>query len=101
MQGQSTMRRWMSLSLFALSGIIVSGIVTVALSAAGYEPGWTGHVIVPQAEEAVRQATPIVERPYRPLHFYGNTIRRRYYHGRIRPTAPEVRQGFQAWANRN
>jgi hypothetical protein len=89
------MRRLTLLCLIALSAISA-----VALAGGGYEPGWTGHVIVPQAEEAVRQATPIVNRPYRPLHFYGNTVRRRYYHGRVRPTAPEMRQGFQAWANR-
>lgn len=30
------------------------------------------------------QSTPITERPYRPLHVYGNTVRRRHYRG----TAP-------------
>ena len=67
---------------------------------AGQEPGWTNRIIVPGYEEAARQATPIIERPYRPLHFYGNTIRRMHYHGRVRPTLPELRQGFQVWASR-
>jgi hypothetical protein len=89
------MRRWIPLAWIALSGISA-----VSLAGGGYEPGWTGHVVVPQAEEAVRQATPIVDRPYRPLHFYGNTIRRMHYHGRVRPTAPELRESFQAWAKR-
>lgn len=27
------------------------------------------------------KSTPILERPNRPLHFYGNTVRRQYYRG--------------------
>ena len=27
------------------------------------------------------QSTPILERPYRPLHVYGNTVRRRHSRG--------------------
>lgn len=27
------------------------------------------------------QSTPILERPYRPLHVYGNTVRRRHHRG--------------------
>jgi hypothetical protein len=27
------------------------------------------------------EATPIVNRPYRPLHFYGNAVRRAHYRG--------------------
>ncbi|MFM7206272.1 MAG: hypothetical protein ACKO4T_06365 [Planctomycetaceae bacterium] len=27
------------------------------------------------------QSTPVLERPYRPLHVYGNTVRRRHHRG--------------------
>jgi len=87
--------RW-SLALAFTAAIILS---VVAWSMAN-EPGWTSRILVPQSEEAVRQATPIMNRPYRPLHFYGNTVRRMHYHGRVRPTLTEVRHGFQAWASR-
>lgn len=33
------------------------------------------------------KATPILERPNRPLHFYGNTVRRQYYRGASIPAA--------------
>ena len=80
---------------------VLSALTSDRLSAGIAEPGWTGRVVVPADEEALRQATPIVDRPYRPLHFYGNTVRRAHYHGRVRPTLPEVRQGMQAWATRS
>lgn len=31
------------------------------------------------------QNTPILERPYRPLHVYGNTVRRRHHRGTAKP----------------
>jgi hypothetical protein len=82
--------------------IVFSVVVILSLVAwtAGNEPGWTSRILVPESEEVVRQATPILNRPYRPLHFYGNTVRRMHYHGRVRPTLTEVRHGFQAWAAR-
>ncbi len=50
------------------------------------EPGWYGRVILPESQRKIIEATPIINRPYRPLHFYGNTVRRRYYHGRALPS---------------
>ena len=79
---------------------IAVGLALVSLSI-GQEPGWTSRIIVPSSEEAIRQATPIVERPYRPLHFYGNTVRRMHYHGRVRPSVTEIRDGFRAWSSRS
>jgi hypothetical protein len=53
--------------------------------ASGQEPGWSGQVIaVGQTRREIR-STDILHRPYRPLHFYGNTVRRRYYHGSAMP----------------
>jgi hypothetical protein len=57
------------------------------------EPGWTGPVLArgPLREEI--ESTPIEYRAYRPFHFYGNTIRRRYYRGTAVPSPRDVLQG--------
>jgi hypothetical protein len=51
-----------------------------------------GPVIATGAERQQIAATPILDRPYRPLHFYGNTVRRRHHQGRALP-APDLNQG--------
>jgi hypothetical protein len=53
----------------------------------GQEPGWSGQVIAFGATRAEIRSTDILHRPYRPLHFYGNSVRRRYYHGSAVPGA--------------
>ena len=50
-------------------------------SSAAEEPGWWGRVIAPAPIRPQVHSTPIIYRPYRPFHFYGNTIRRSYYRG--------------------
>jgi hypothetical protein len=45
------------------------------------EPGRLNVVIARGALRDQIRATPILERPYRPFHFYGNAVRRAYYHG--------------------
>jgi hypothetical protein len=45
------------------------------------EPGWARPTFALPQQQAVIEATPIYLRPYRPLHFYGNTVRRQYYRG--------------------
>ncbi len=62
-------------------------------AASGNEPGWTHGVLLFGEEKAKKDATPILERNYRPLHFYGNTIRRQYYRG---TAVPSVGDGLQA-----
>lgn len=54
------------------------------------EPSWQWNVIARGAEREKLQNTPIVERPYRPLHFYGNTVRRRHYRGSAVPGPRDV-----------
>jgi len=49
------------------------------------EPGWTGKVVKRGYDRQVSNNTPILDRPYRPLHFYGNTVRRMHYKGRAMP----------------
>ncbi|MEE2935443.1 MAG: hypothetical protein VYA84_05550 [Planctomycetota bacterium] len=45
------------------------------------EPGWSNEVIATGSQREKIRSTPIVKRPYRPLHFYGNTVRRLHYRG--------------------
>lgn len=45
------------------------------------EPGWSNAVIATGSQREKISSTPIVKRPYRPLHFYGNTVRRMHYRG--------------------
>ncbi len=49
------------------------------------EPGWSPVVIARGPQRAQIEATPIELRPYRPLHFYGNTLRRMHYRGTALP----------------
>ncbi len=45
------------------------------------EPNWYPRVLASPVERPLIEATPIELRPYRPMHFYGNTVRRSYYRG--------------------
>jgi hypothetical protein len=45
------------------------------------QPKWYPYVIARRPDRAVIENTPIEFRPYRPLHFYGNSVRRNYYRG--------------------
>ncbi len=65
--------------------VLVAGCLVGPTLVQGAEPGWYGRVVLPPAERAVIERTPILERPYRPLHFYGNTVRRRHYRGTALP----------------
>lgn len=64
------------------------------------EPGWRNEVIARGAERRRIRSMHIIHRPYRPLHFYGNSIRRSYYRGVLRPTSQDVRRGFGALMSR-
>jgi len=61
------------------------------------EPGWVGRVVLPEPQRKVIESTPILQRPYRPLHFYGNTVRRRYYRGRALPSIRDFGAGAGVW----
>ncbi len=54
------------------------------------EPGWTyGVVRIGEDRDAIK-SLPMTERPYRPLHFYGNTVRRMHYRGTPLPAPRDV-----------
>ena len=61
------------------------------------EPGWLGAIIARGELREQIEATPILDRPYRPLHVYGNTIRRNYYRGAPGPRVRDVAQGTGAF----
>jgi len=54
------------------------------------EPGWTSRVLKLGPEREISDQTPILERPYRPLHFYGNAVRRNYYRGNPLPMPRDI-----------
>ena len=72
---------------FRLFALLVLGSLICAPAAVAQEPGWSPQIITFGRQRQIIEATPIVKRPYRPLHFYGNTVRRRYYRGTASPSA--------------
>jgi len=75
--------RYLIATIVVLAGLILTN------TARAREPGWASQVVKPASERAKLQQTPIINRPYRPLHFYGNTVRRLHYHGRVLPRPGE------------
>ena len=65
--------------------LVIATVATVALvpvsptaaSSTGFDPRI---VTFGEARQQI-QNTPVLERPYRPLHVYGNTVRRRHNRG--------------------
>lgn len=71
-----------------------------AAEAAAQEPGWSGRVVTFGEQRAAIESTPIIQRQYRPLHFYGNTIRRMYYRGTAMPSPRDVGAGLRSMIGR-
>jgi hypothetical protein len=61
--------------------VVATGVALAASTIYADEPGRLNVVIARGALRDQIRATPILERPYRPFHFYGNAVRRAYYHG--------------------
>lgn len=51
----------------------------------GAEPGWSPVVIARGEYREQIKSQPIEQRPYRPFHFYGNTVRRQHHRGNPLP----------------
>ncbi len=71
-----------------------------ATTTSAKDPGWSGTVIARGAQREQIEAMDILDRPYRPLHFYGNTVRRQYYRGRSLPGVRDLARGSAAWVLR-
>lgn len=54
------------------------------------EPGWSDEIIVTGPAREALQSLHILDRPYRPGHFYGNTVRRLHYRSQLLPSLPEI-----------
>jgi hypothetical protein len=70
--------------LLVATSLILPIDIAAAASAArqtGFDPRI---VAFGEAREEIK-STPIEKRPYRPLHVYGNTVRRRHYRGDAQP----------------
>lgn len=82
--------------------IAAIGLFTVSQPAAAQqrtsEPGWTTGVI--KSEQTRRSEPEILLRPYRPLHFYGNTVRRMHYRGRALPNLRDMRNTVRNFRGR-
>jgi hypothetical protein len=61
--------------------ILFSALFFGAERSAAAEPGWSPVIIATGAYREQIRSTPIELRPYRPLHIYGNTVRRIHYRG--------------------
>jgi len=75
---------------------IVISLCCFAIPTAAQEPGWWGVVIADDATKARIEQVDILQRPYRLFHFYGNTVRRMYYRGNLRPTLRDVGSSVRA-----
>jgi hypothetical protein len=60
---------------------VVASLPLFASAGSVQEPGWSNVVLARGEMRQPIEATPIVNRPYRPLHFYGNAVRRAHYRG--------------------
>ena len=80
--------------------ITVAGLLVSLSSVVAAEPSWLGTIVARGPLRQQIEATPILDRPYRPLHFYGNTVRREFYRGTAVPTPRDFVQGMNAFVTR-
>lgn len=74
-----------SRALFLVATSLVLPIDIAAAASAARQTGFDPRVVTfGEAREEIK-STPIEKRPYRPLHVYGNTARRRYYRDAPQP----------------
>jgi hypothetical protein len=65
--------------------LVVLLLLFCVTDAGASEPGWHGRPILFGAQRAHMKSLRLLDRPYRPFHFYGNTVRRRHFRGRGLP----------------
>jgi hypothetical protein len=86
------------------SWTIIAGIWTLASVASlpleGAEPGWSSIVLPTGDYRKEIKSMPIEVRPYRPLHFYGNAVRRNHYRGNPLPAPRDLRYTVQELVRR-
>ena len=92
--------------MIKLSHFFVAVFVLVALAATSHsllaqEPIWYPYVIARGQDRAVIENTPMELRPYRPFHFYGNTVRRLHYRGNPFLAPRDLVRGSSVWLQRS
>ncbi len=66
-----------------LVAVFVASVAVVASETEASPPtGWDRTIILRGQERAVVKSMPIEQRPNRPLHVYGNAVRRMEHRGR-------------------
>ena len=83
MRSDEKMKKHLFVSIFV-------SLFLLAFAAHGGEPGWERGAIRLGADRQKIRNTHILHRPYRPLHVYGNTVRRLHYHGQLLPSRRNV-----------
>jgi hypothetical protein len=83
-----------------VAAFILAGGALIAVpnanAAQSNEPGWLGVVVARGELKQWIESTPIVDRPNRPFHFYGNAVRREYYRGSAAPRPGDLVKGGAA-----
>lgn len=70
--------------------ILISPVAGCWETLIAQEPGWTSRVLKLGDDREISEQTPILDRPYRPLHFYGNAVRRNHYRGNPWPLPRDI-----------
>lgn len=83
-----------------MRGLCAAVALFAASVAWAEEPGWKGTIVARGELRQEIKSMPILERPYRPLHFYGNTVRREYYRGVAAPLPRDLVNGTRAIVTR-
>ncbi|MCA9211448.1 MAG: hypothetical protein KDB27_00150 [Planctomycetales bacterium] len=76
--------------------VLTLAVLLLIPTTAAAEPGWLPIVVAPEPLRTQIKNTDILLRPYRPLHFYGNTVRRMYYRDNPLPTLQDYRNTLVA-----
>jgi hypothetical protein len=91
---------WVAIVTFSIQSWSFAKPKTNAPRAAD-EPHWAGKIFLRGEEKARQQATPILEREYRPLHVYGNMQRRHHYRDTVIPSHRDRTDMLKAFMGRN
>jgi len=69
---------------------LLLGMIFFTQSSMSGEPDWYPYVVARRTDRVVIQNTPMHQRPYRPMHFYGNAVRRAYHRGTPAPLPRDI-----------
>ena len=64
---------------------------------ANSQPTYYPYIIARGADRLAIQNTPMAMRPYRPMHFYGNAVRRGYFRGGLAQTPVRNATALMLW----